>query len=248
MSANTNTTTPESPKRVALVVANPATSPVTGWPIGFWYAELTHPWWTFREAGYEVELFSPEGGAVDADGWSDPEHESGYAADDIVSLGFKKSPATAALLEETKALDALDPKDFDAIFFAGGQSPMVTFVENPKVHAAIRAFDAAGKVVALVCHATAALLKVTDGQGELLVKGKQWTGFADAEEAFAEGAVGQKIQPFWIETEARKLSETEFTVAAAGRPHAIRDGRLITGQQQNSGAAAAALVVEAVGR
>jgi putative intracellular protease/amidase len=248
MSANTNITTPQRPKRVALVAANPAVSPVTGWPVGFWYAELTHPWWAFHEAGYEVELFSPDGGAVEADGWSDPEHESGYAADDILSLGFKKSPTTAALLEETKALDALDPSAFDAVFFAGGQSPMVTFVENPKVHGAIRTFHAAGKVVALVCHATAALLKATDDDGELIVKGKQWTGFADAEEAYAEEAVGQKIQPFWIETEARKLEGTEFTVAAPGRPHAIRDGQLITGQQQFSGAAAAALVIEAVGR
>jgi len=31
------------------------------------------------------------------------------------------------------------------------------------------------------------------------------------------------------------------------RPHAVRDGRLITGQQQNSGTATAKLVIEALG-
>ena len=113
--------------------------------------------------------------------------------------------ATAALLDDTKPLDELTTGAFDAVFFAGGQSPMVTFVENEKVHRVIREFLDAGKVTALVCHATAALLKARGSDGALVVHGKQWTGFADAEEAFADEAVGQRIQPFWIETEARKI-------------------------------------------
>ena len=31
------------PKRVLIVVANPATTTTVGWPVGFWGAELTHP-------------------------------------------------------------------------------------------------------------------------------------------------------------------------------------------------------------
>lgn len=77
-----------------------------------------------------------------------------------------------------------------------------------------------------------------------MVAGKTWTGFADAEEQFADQAVGQRIQPYWIETEARKLENTTFKVAAPFSSYAIADGNLITGQQQNSGAAAARLLVE----
>lgn len=245
MSARVNITS--EPKKVAIVVANPAVSPMTQWPIGFWWSELTHPWWAFREAGFEVDLFSPDGGAVEADGWSDPEHESGYAADDLISLGFKKSPVTSGLLKTTRPLADLKANDYDTVFFSGGQSPMVTFVENAEVHRVVREFLAAGKVTALVCHATATLLKARDAKGELLVRGRQWTGFADAEEALADAAVGQRIQPFWIETEARKMDDTLFCVAPPGRPHAVRDGLLVTGQQQFSAAAAAALVIEAVG-
>ena len=83
--------------------------------------------------------------------------------------------------------------------------------------------------------------------GRLLVKDKTWTGFADAEEKFADQYVGQKIQPFWIEEEAKKLEETNFIVQGPFKAHAVRDGRLITGQQQYSGAAAAKLVIEALG-
>ena len=68
-----------------------------------------------------------------------------------------------------------------------------------------------------------------------------------AEEAFADGFVGQKIQPFWIEEEARKLEGTNFIVNGQFKPFAVRDGNLITGQQQYSGAAAAKVLIEALG-
>lgn len=32
-----------TPRRVVIVVANPAVATTVGWPIGFWGAELTHP-------------------------------------------------------------------------------------------------------------------------------------------------------------------------------------------------------------
>jgi hypothetical protein len=35
---------PDQPKRVLIVASNPTTSTVTGWPVGFWWSELTHPW------------------------------------------------------------------------------------------------------------------------------------------------------------------------------------------------------------
>lgn len=246
MGTQANITT--TPKRVLMVAANPSTSPTTGWPVGFWWAELTHPYWTFVEAGYEVEIRSPDGGALVADGFSDPEDGSGYSADDILSLGFKRSPKHAALLADTRPTDDLSPARYDAVFFVGGQSPMITFRGNPKVQDVLRRFYEAGKVTALVCHATCALLETRLSSGELLAAGKTWTGFANSEEAVADAFVGQRIQPFWIEDEARKIEGTNFVVEQAFRAFAVRDGLLVTGQQQNSGAAAARLVIEAVGR
>lgn len=248
MSGNINLTNPAQKKRVLLIAANPSTSKQTGWPIGFWWAELTHPYHAFTEAGYDVEIRSPDGGALQGDSFSDPEHESGYSADDILSLGFKHSPKHAALLADTKSIADVSVDDYDAVFLSGGQSPMYTFIENEALHKLVTSFYEAGKITALVCHATCVLLKAKKSDGELLVTGKTWTGFADAEEQAADAAVGQRIQPFWIETEARKLENTRFAVDAPVRPFAVRDGLLVTGQQQASGAAAAELVIEALGR
>lgn len=248
MSANDNVTNPVQPKRILLVAANAAVSPVTQWPVGFWWAELTHPYWEFTEAGYTVEIRSPDGGALQADGYSDPEDVSGYSAHDILSLGFKKSSTHAALLANTPSIADVDVGAYDALFVAGGQSPMITFRGHTGLQALVARFHEAGKVVALVCHATCLLLETRLSSGELLVHGKTWTGFADSEEAYADAFVGMRIQPFWIESEARKIAGTNFVVDQRFRPFAVRDGRLITGQQQFSGAAAARLVIETLGR
>lgn len=237
-----------TPRRVLFVLANPATSPTTGWPIGFWAAEFTHPYWAFTEAGYEVEVCSPEGGDLRLDSYSDPCDESGYSAHDLISLGFLSSPAHAALLKGTRRLADVDLARFDAVFVAGGQSPMVSFIDNTELHAFMARAYEAGKVLAVVCHGTCTLLRVKLADGRLLVDGKTWTGFANNEEAFADSFVGRRIQPFWIEDEARKLPNTNFVVDQKFRAFAVRDGRLVTGQQQCSGAAAAELVIEALGR
>lgn len=247
MSANLDVLNPEKKKKVLFVAANPSVSKQTGWPIGFWAAELTHPYFEFTEKGYEVEIVSPDGGKLELDGFSDPRHESGYSAHDLISLGFLSSPNHSKLLNNTKSIAQVKVNDYDALFLAGGQSPMYTFIENEKLHKFVADFYEAGKVVAIVCHATCVLLKAKTKDGKLLVEGKTWTGFANSEEQFADNFVGMKIQPFWIEEEAKKIPNTNFIVNGMFKPFAVRDGRLITGQQQYSGAEAAKLVVEALG-
>lgn len=248
MSANANVCHPSRPRRVLIVGANPAVSPITGWPVGAWAAEITHPYLSFVEAGYEVDFASPNGGAIEFDALSDPRHDSGYSGADLISLGFLHHAGLMDRLRSTPRLGDVDLARYDAVFLAGGQSPMVTFAEDEALHAVVGRVWDAGLVLGVVCHATCVLLRVRDAEGRLLVDGRTWTGFADAEEAIAEQWAGQKIQPFWIEREARRLTGTNFITAGPFRAFAVRDGRLVTGQQQFSGAEAARLVIEAVGR
>ena len=235
-------------KRILLIASNSGVSPVTQWPVGFWWAELTHPFHAFVEAGYEVDIASPHGGDLEGDGFSDPEHESGYSADDLISLGFKKSPKHAPLLKGTRSVHRLDLDAYDAVMIAGGQGPMITMIDDAPLHAFVARAYEAGKIVCIICHATCVLLRVRLSNGDLLVKGKTWTGFANSEEDFADAFVNMRIQPFRIEDEARKLVDTYFIVSKRFDQFAVRDGNLVTGQQQFSGAAAARLVIEALGR
>ena len=247
MAARTTVASAGMPRRVVIVASNPAVSGQTGWPIGFWWAELTHPYWELTRQGYEVDVASPEGGRLQADSWSDPRDESGYSADDLLSLGFINSPAHMPLVEQSKPLADIAVGDYDAALFVGGQGPMYTFFDDERVHRLVASFVEADKIAAVICHATCVLLKTRLSDGRLLVEGRTWTGFANSEEQYADEYVGRKIQPFWIEDEARKLENTNFIVHGRFAPHAVRDGNLITGQQQYSGAAAARLIVEALG-
>jgi putative intracellular protease/amidase len=143
----------DAPKRVLIVVANPAQNQL-GWPVGFWAAELTHPYYELTERGIDVTIASPNGGKVEADAWSDPRDPSKWSAEDLISMGFLNTPELVAQLEDTPAVGSLDLDRFDAIMVAGGQSPMFTYRGHEGLAAAIRRFYEAQKPVAAYCHAS----------------------------------------------------------------------------------------------
>ena len=243
------------PKRIALVLANPAVSTTTGWPVGFWWAELSHPYYVFTEHGYEVELFSPDGGPCEPDAMSDPNDASGYSASDLISQGFIHTPALRARIDATRPVASLDPQSFDAIVVAGGQAPMFTFEHATVLHERLVAFYEAGKIAAALCHGTAVLAFARLSNGEPLVAGKTVTGFANVEEDFADAAVwsmgllprDRHVMPWRIEDRLKALG-ANYVQAGLWRGFAVRDGNLITGQQNFSGEETAKLVVEALGR
>ena len=241
-------------KRVAIVVANQAVSPTTGWPVGFWWSELTHPYFMFAEKGYQVEVFSYDGGKVEADALSDPSDPSGYSAGDLITQGFIHTPKLMALLDDTRPVAALAVADFDAIVVAGGQAPMVTMAAATALHTKFAEFYSAGKIAAALCHGSAVLRYARLPDGEPLVKGKTVTGFANVEEDFADNAVwsygllprDKHVQPWRIEDELKKLG-ANYVQAGLWRGFAIRDGNLVTGQQNFSGEETARAVIAALG-
>ena len=241
-------------KRVAIVISNPAMSTTTGWPVGFWWSELTHPYYSFHEQGYEVAVFSPAGGKCEADAMSDPRDPSGYSADDLISMGFIATPALAALVTETRDVRQIDVKTFDAIVVAGGQAPMFTYDTAVDLQRKFVEFYEAGRIACALCHGVAILRYATLSTGELLVRGKTVTGFANVEEDFADNAVwsmnlltrDKHVMPWRIEDELKRLG-ANYVHAGLWRGFAIRDGNLITGQQNFSGSETARLVIQALG-
>jgi putative intracellular protease/amidase len=252
---NLNPSNSKHPKRVALVIANPATSTTTGWPVGFWWSELTHPYFEFTENGYEVEIFSPSGGKCEADAMSNPEDPSQWQADDLISRGFMHDPELPKLVEATKKVSQIDVNTFDAIVVAGGQSPMFTFEKATDLHQKFVEFYEQGKLTCALCHGVAILRYAKLSNGDYLVKGKTVTGFANVEEDAADaatramGAIGkdQHIMPWRIEDELKKLG-ANYIQAGLWKGFAIRDGNLLTGQQNFSGSETARLVVETLGK
>jgi putative intracellular protease/amidase len=249
-----NPLNPDKPKRVAIVISNAGTSTTTGWPVGFWWAELTHPYFLFTEAGYQVEIFSPRGGACTADAMSDPQDASQWQAEDVISRGYKHDPEFMKLVENTGSVDSLDVNSFDALVVAGGQGPMFTFEAASNLHAKFVEFYESGKLTAALCHGAAILRFARLANGEPLVKGKTVTGFANVEEDAADQATwqmgalseGTHVMPWRIEDELKRLG-ANYVQAGMWRGFAVRDGNLITGQQNFSGAETAELLAATLG-
>jgi putative intracellular protease/amidase len=217
-----------------MVVANPSVATTLGWPVGFWAAELTHPYYELTQAGYEVTICSPSGGKVEMDQLSDPRDPSRWSADDLISMGFLNTPELVALLDDTPKLGELDWAGFDALVVAGGLSPMFTYRHNEDLKRAIAHFFAAEKPTAVYCHGVSALIDVMLSDGSYLITGRTITGFSNIEEDYSDKAVGKQVMPWRIEDAARERG-ANYVSAGLFRAFAVRDGRLITGQQQYSG-------------
>ncbi len=235
-----------APKHVLMVVANPGIHPQLNYPVGFWAAELAHPWYEFVEAGFAVTIASPHGGKVEADGFSDPRDASKWSIDDILSLGFLTSPISAPLLDDTPALGTLDLARYDAIAVAGGQSPMFSFRDDRALQLAMRTFYESNRVVAAYCHGTAALVDLMLSDGSYLIAGKTVTGFANVEEDYSDAYVGRPVMPWRVE-DALKERGANYVRGGLFKPFVARDGNLITGQQQYSGRAVARAIIAALG-
>jgi putative intracellular protease/amidase len=239
---------------VAIVLSNPAVSTTTGWPVGFWWSELSHPYFFLSEKGCTVDIFSPDGGKCEADAMSDPRDPSGYSDSDIVSLGFISSPKLAALVENTGKVSAIDVGAYDAIVVAGGQGPMFTFEKATDLHRKFVEFYEAGKVACALCHGVAVLRFARLSSGEYLAKGESVTGFANVEEDCADNAVWtmnllarhKHVMPWRIEDELKKIG-ANYMQAGLWRGFALRDGNLVTGQQNFSPLETADVLVRALG-
>ncbi|MCR9195387.1 MAG: type 1 glutamine amidotransferase domain-containing protein [Hyphomonas sp.] len=230
--------------KVLYIVSNPAT--LMGFPVGFFAEELTGPFFDLMQAGCAVDIASPKGGKVEFDGFSDPENEMTQYPNDLITLGFKHHAAFSKLMENTLSIADIDVSQYDAVCVAGGGGPLITFKDDSALHKLIADFYESGKIVGMICHGTCLMLWTTLSDGTLLADGKTWTGYPDSEEEMMNAALGTTVNEYTIETEAKKNPKTTFESAAPLAPFAIRDGRVITGQQQHSTRLLSDLLIEAL--
>lgn len=207
----------------------------TGKKTGFWLEELAAPYYTFKDAGVEVTLASPKGGQPPLDPKS---NEPNFRTD--LTLRFEADADAEKQLASTVRLDSVDGKDFDTVFYPGGHGPMWDLAEDKNSAKLLEDMYAAGKPIAVVCHAPGVLRHVKGADGKPLVNGKKVTGFTNTEEE----AVGlTKVVPFLVEDEL-KAKGGIFSKVADWQPYVITDGLLITGQNPASSGPAAKVLLE----
>lgn len=195
----------------------------------FWLSEVTHPYWHLTERGVDVDFASPKGGKVVFDPYSDPYFEKSTEPDDLVSKGFLSDKALARKLDTTLKLKDVDLSSYDAIHVAGGRGATFDLYPNEDVAAALEYFWARDKVVGAICHGAIALGNIPER-----IRGRRVTGFTlegdkQLQQQFGSGF----LIPHYPQT---VLEETGaiYTGSEPYAPKVVIDGKLITGQNQQS--------------
>lgn len=206
----------------------------TGRRTGFYLPEAAHPWKTFADAGYTVDLVSVQGGKPPADG-VDPS--------DPVQQAFLDDPEMSNKLADTLHPDQVTATDYDAILYAGGHGVMWDFPDATRLAEIARNIYENDGVVAAVCHGPAGLVNITLSDGRYLVDGKELAAFTNDEET----AVGLAEEvPFLLQTQLEQRG-AKHSGAPNFQPWVVRDGRLVTGQNPASATGVARQVLTILG-
>jgi putative intracellular protease/amidase len=226
-------------KRILMIVTSNARLGETGRTTGIWAEEFAVPYYRLIDAGAEVEIASPAGGAAPID----PGSLKPKGQNDALVERFLGDSVAQAKLQATHVVAAVDATAFDAIFFPGGHGTMWDLPVDAGVKRAVEAAFASDKLIASVCHGAAGLVSARRSDGKAVVKGHRINAFTDAEEA----AVGLTAAvPFQLESRLRELG-AKFEGTANWLPFAIRDRQFVTGQNPQSSALVAQHLLQALG-
>ena len=217
-------------KKILMVLTSHDELGNTGQKTGFWVEEFAAPYYAFIDAGAEVTIASPQGGQAPIDPTSKLEDFQTEATD-----RYDNDAAAQAKISATVKLSSVNESDFDGVFYPGGHGPLWDLTDNTDSISLIESLLNAGKAVATVCHASAALLNVKQASGEFAIKGKAVTGFTNSEEEAVELT---EVVPFLLEDELIKRGG-EYQKAEDWHAFAVQDGLIITGQNPASSALAA---------
>lgn len=207
----------------------------TGKKTGFWVEEFAAPYYELADAGAEITLASPKGGQPPID----PKSQEAEAQTKFTQR-FDKDEPLKQKLAHTLKLSSVKASDYDAVFYPGGHGPLWDLTKDAHSIALIEAFHQQNKPIALVCHAPCALLNVKLPNGDLLIKGKNVTGFSDTEEA---GVKLSKVVPLLLEDELKKAGG-HYSKGPDWGVYVQTDGLLITGQNPASSAEAAKVLLK----
>lgn len=221
--------------KVLIVLTSHSQMGQTDKPTGFWLAELTHPYYVIKDAGFDITVASIKGGVAPIDPRS-------LDTTDQVNQRFLKDAGLMASVLNSKKLSDLNPDDYAAILFSGGHGTMWDFPGDSSVNNISASIYEKGGIVGAVCHGPSALAEIKLSDGSYLINGKKFAAFTNEEETMAEL---DKVVPFMLQD---KLIE-RGGIFVEGKPwqaNAISDQRLITGQNPQSAHKVGELIVEAL--
>jgi len=207
-------------------------------PTGWFLPEFAHPYDVLAPKA-ELTIASPKGGVAPLDPGSVEMFK-----EDKSSVNFLKNHKS--VWENTTPLKEFVGRasEFDALFYPGGHGPMFDLATDKDSIKIIEEFYAAGKIVAAVCHGPVVLAPAKGSDGEYIVKGKQVTGFSNAEEDIVKMS---EAMPFLLEDALVKSGAKFVKASEPWGEKVVVDGKLITGQNPASAKGVGEAIAKSLG-
>lgn len=195
---------------------------------GYWAEEFAAPYKALTEAGHQVVVATPNGVVPTVDMMSLCPEMAGSAQ---IALDLEAIIRSAEVMRRPIQLADARLEDYDAVYFPGGHGPMEDLCVDADAGRLLTEALAAGKPLAIVCHAPAAML-ATRIHGASPFAGYRVTAFTNEE----ENAVGLGPKARWLlEDELIDLG-VDFTKGEMWKPYTVVDRNLFTGQNPASAA------------
>ncbi|SEJ94977.1 type 1 glutamine amidotransferase domain-containing protein [Pseudomonas sp. NFR16] len=193
--------------------------------LGYWLAELTHPYWHLAERGHEIDFASPRGGTLKFDSTSDSYSEKSWEANDLVSKRFLSDKSLLDRVNASIALADVNPQIYDVV---GGGGAAVDLFPNSELAKILDHFWNESKFIGAICHGAIALANNPEHAA-----GKTATGFSRNEDRQVEDLYGGDFIPNFPQP-VMKRAGIKFVHTSPWNSKVVVDGKLITAQNQQS--------------
>lgn len=224
--------------RALIVTTSHDTLGDSGKATGVWASEMTVPYYAFADAGMTVDVASIQGGAIPVERQS-----VRWPVASQADKRYLRDTEFRSRVEDSVAIADVDAGAYDIVFLAGGWGAAYDLGQSEELGRKVSEAYARDSVVGGVCHGPLGLLRAVTPAGEPLVRGRRVSAVSDKQIE----ELGITFTPMHPERDLRAAgalfeSETRFRDMLASR--VVVDGRLVTGQNQNSGAETAHRMME----
>ncbi|MDD5279955.1 type 1 glutamine amidotransferase domain-containing protein [Acidithiobacillus sp.] len=205
----------------------------TGIPTGFWAEELVVPWNLLKNSGWTLSIGTLDGSIPIVDPESlDPanlNHDLQKASE------LAKQITCIPELEHPVSLQSLQAGQLDlmqGVFIPGGNGPLMDLAKSVDVARLLQHCRDHHKVLATLCHGSAALLATAHDHSDPPFSGNPVTCFSAAEEA-ATALAGR--WPYTLEEHLRNAGFL-VSVGESWQSHVVDDAQILSGQNPASAA------------
>jgi putative intracellular protease/amidase len=217
-----------SGKRALIVTTSQATLGETGKPTGVFASEMTAPYYAFFDSGMEVDVASIQGGQIPIEPQS-----LKWPIDSAPDKRYLKDPMFQSKVSRSYQIEQVDATRYDIVFLAGGWGAAYDFGQSAELGEKVAIAYSNDAVIGGVCHGPLGLLQAYGDDGQLIVEGRRISAVTDKQIT----ELGITHTPMHPERDLRAAgvvfeAETKFRDFLAN--NVVIDGRIVTGQNQNS--------------